>query len=102
MHIEPCYGLVLFFNRIISLKIQINQNKMNIIKSIINKLRRKPLLVKPVVTSSYATKLTDYEVNKMKELKSNTVRFTSGGGIGVGKECLVGDKWIDITDYNCW
>lgn len=56
----------------------------------------------PVVTSSYATKLTDYEVNKMKELKSNTVRFTSGGGIGVGVECLVDDKWIDITDYNCW
>ena len=51
---------------------------------------------------SYATKLTDYEVNKMKELKSNTVRFTSGGGIGVGVECLVEDKWIDITDYNCW
>ena len=55
----------------------------------------------PVVTSSYATKLTDYEVNKMKELKSNTVRFTSGGGIGVGVECLVDNKWIDITDYNC-
>lgn len=56
----------------------------------------------PVVTCSYATKLTDYEVNKMKELKSNTVRFTSGGGIGVGVECLVDTKWIDITDYNCW
>lgn len=56
----------------------------------------------PAVTSSYATKLTDYEVNKMKELKSNTVRFTSGGGIGVGVECLVDDKWVDITDYNCW
>ena len=56
----------------------------------------------PVVTSSYATKLTDYEVNKMKELKSNTVRFASGGGIGIGVECLVNDKWIDITYYNCW
>jgi hypothetical protein len=56
----------------------------------------------PVFTKSYATKLTDYEVNKMKELKSNTVRFTSGVGIGVGVKCLVGDKWIDITDYNCW
>ena len=75
---------------------------MNLIKKIIAKLRRKHLLVKPVVTRSYASKLTDYEVNKMKELKSNTVRFTSGGGIGVGVECLVDDKWIDITDYNCW
>ena len=75
---------------------------MNLIKKIIAKLRRKPLLVKPVVTRSYASKLTDYEVNKMKELKSNTVRFTSGGGIGVDVECLVDDKWIDITDYNCW
>lgn len=55
-----------------------------------------------VITSSYATKLTDHEINKMKELKSNTIRFTSGGGIGVGVECLVDDKWIDITDYNCW
>jgi hypothetical protein len=64
--------------------------------------RRKQQCNIPVVTSSYATKLTDYEVNKMKELKSNTVRFTSGGGIGTGVECLVDDKWIDITDYNCW
>ena len=74
----------------------------NFIKRTIDRIRRKPLLVKPVVTSSYASKLTDYEVNKMKELKSNTVRFTSGGGIGVGVECLVNDKWVDITDYNCW
>jgi hypothetical protein len=74
----------------------------NFIKRTIDCIRRKPLLVEPVVTSSYATKLTDYEVNKMKELKSNTVRFTSGGGIGVGVECLVDNKWIDITEYNCW
>ena len=71
-------------------------------KNFIKRIRRKPLLVKPVVTSSYASKLTDYEVNKMKELKSNTVRFRSGGGIGVGVECLVDNKWIDITDYDCW
>ncbi len=38
----------------------------------------------------------------MKGLKSNTLRFTSGGGICTGVECLVGDEWIDITDYNCW
>ena len=75
---------------------------MNLIKRITDKLRRKPLLVKPVVTSSYVSKLTDYEVNKIKELKSNTVRFTSGGGIGVGVECWVNGKWVDITDYNCW
>ena len=75
---------------------------MKLIKRITDKLCRKPLSVKPVVASSYAQKLTDYEVNKMKELKSDTVRFISGGGIGVGVECLVNDKWIDITDYNCW
>ena len=75
---------------------------MNLIRRIADKLCRKPLLVKPVVTSSYATKLTDYEINKMKELKSNTVRFRNGSGIGTGVECLVDDKWIDITDYNCW
>ncbi len=74
----------------------------NFIKRTIDRIHRKPLLVKPVVTSSYAKQLTEYELNKMKELKSNTVRFTSGGGIGIGVECLVGDNWIDITDYNCW
>lgn len=49
-----------------------------------------------------AHELTEYESNKMKELKSDTVRFKNGGGIGVGVECLVGKKWIDIADYDCW
>ena len=73
---------------------------MNLIKRITDKLRRKPLLVKPVVTNCYFVNENEYK--KMQELKSNTVKLTGGSGIGIGVECLVKGKWVDITDYNSW
>jgi hypothetical protein len=45
-----------FFSKLINFKI--NQNTMNLIKRITDKLRRKPLLVKPVV--SCRLKIGDY------------------------------------------
>jgi len=53
------------------------------------------------VTNCYS--LNEGQKSKMREHKSNTVKFSHGSGIGVGVDILneKGD-WIDITDYSCW
>lgn len=79
---------------------------MKLLKNMFEKLVYVRKFFKPnktkLNTNCYAKQLTEYELNKMKELNSNIVRFTSGSGIGTGVECLVDDKWVDITDYNSW
>jgi hypothetical protein len=45
--------------------------------------------------------LSDDEYKKMEKLKSNTVKMT-GSAIGIKTECLVDDKWVDITNYESW
>ncbi len=59
-----------------------------------------PQSCKTAVTSCYS--INENEYKKMQELKSNTVKLSGGNGIGIKAECLVKDKWVDITDYNSW
>jgi len=46
--------------------------------------------------------LNNAEYQKMEELKSHTVKLEGGNGIGIGVDCLVKGKWVDITDYSSW
>ena len=52
------------------------------------------------VTSSYYVNKNEYK--KMQELNSTTVKLSGDNAIGIKVECLVENKWVDITDYNCW
>ena len=54
------------------------------------------------VTNIHVANLSKHELNKMRELKSCTLRIKSNNGIGSVVECLVDNEWVDITDYSCW